>query len=220
MELVQGIETRRSCRAFKPTPVPNELVEKVLKAAGKSPSYMNSQPWEVAVVSGEKRNELSRVLYDMAKSGVAFKPDIKGPETWLPALDARIKEHNARRFQSLGIERSDERRKTELRLLNYRFYGAPCVLFLFIDRTLSAWSTFDMGLFAQSLILAAHSFGLGSCLQASAANYPDTIRQFLGIPDTKIIILGIALGYPDTEAPINKYQSFRASLSDFVRWYA
>jgi len=77
-----------------------------------------------------------------------------------------------------------------------------------------------MGLFAQSLILAAHSFGLGSCLQASLASYPEAVREFLGIPRKKLLVLGISIGYPDLEAPINAYQSSRISLDDFVQVYA
>ncbi len=76
-----------------------------------------------------------------------------------------------------------------------------------------------MGLFSQSLILAAHSFGVGSCLQASITNYPDAIRDFLGIAPTRKLIIGISMGYPDPEAVINTYQSTRIALDDFVQWY-
>jgi len=120
---------------------------------------------------------------------------------------------------ALGIERTDKQKRTELRLLNFQFYGAPCALFLFMDSTLRSWSVFDMGLFAQSIILAAHSFGLGSCLQAAPVNYPDAIRQSLEIPETKQLILGISIGYPDLEAKINTYQSSRVNLDDFVQWH-
>jgi nitroreductase len=76
-----------------------------------------------------------------------------------------------------------------------------------------------VGLFSQSLILAAHSFGIGSCLQASITNYPDAIRDFLGLPPTRKLIIGISLGYPDPEAVINTYRSTRITLDDFVQWY-
>ena len=219
MELLEGIETRRSFRAFKSAPIPKEIINRILEAASKSPSYTNTQPWEVAVVSGKKKEKLSKILHEMAKSDVAPNPDLPQPKVWPPELERRAKEHGAKRFRALGIERENEQQRKELRLLNFKFYGAPCVLFLFTDSTLSSWSIFDMGLFAQSLILAAHSFGLGSCLQASLVNYPDVIREFLGIPNTKLLVLGISIGYPDSEAPINSYQSSRVSLNDFVKWY-
>jgi len=220
MELLEGIETRKSFRAFTSVPVTKEIIERILKAASKSPSYTNTQPWEVAVVSGKKKEQISKILYEMAESNITPNRDLTAPQIWPTKLERRAKEHGARRFRALGIEREDERQRKELRLLNFKFYGSPCVLFLFIDSTLSSWSIFDMGLFAQSLILAAHSFGLGSCLQASLADYPDAVCEFLGIPRTKLLVLGISVGYPDFEARINTYQSTRVDLDDFVRWYA
>ena len=219
MEIVEGIETRRSIRAFKSTPIPKDIIERILQAASKSPSYTNTQPWEVAVVSGNKKEELSRILHGMAESDVTPNRDLPAPQVWPPELERRAKEHGAKRFRALGIERENEQQRKELRLMNFRFYGAPCVLFLFMDSMLTSWSIFDMGLFAQSLILAAYSFGLGSCLQASIANYPDAVREFLGIPKTKLLVLGISLGYPDLEAPINTYRSSRVSLDNFAMWH-
>jgi nitroreductase len=219
MEMLEGIAARRSCRAFKSAPIPKETMERILEAAARSPSYTNTQPWEVVVVSGKKKNELGKILYDMAEGGVPVNPDLPAPKGWPPELDRRAREHGARRFRALGIERENEQQRKELRLLNFKFYGAPCVLFLFMDRTLTSWSIFDIGLFTQSLILAAHSLGLDSCLQASIAGYPDAVRDFLGIPKTKLLVLGISLGYPDLKAPINTYQSSRVSPKDFVRWY-
>ncbi|MFC2043861.1 nitroreductase [Chloroflexota bacterium] len=104
-------------------------------------------------------------------------------------------------------------------MVNFRFYGAPCLLFLFMDNSLTSWSIFDVGLFAQSLCLAAHAFGLGTCLQATLANYLDAVREFLELPKTKLLVLGISIGYPDFDAKINTYQSTRIGLSEFVRWY-
>ncbi|MFC2005553.1 nitroreductase [Chloroflexota bacterium] len=220
MELLEGIETRGSFRAFKPTVIPKETIERILQVASRSPSYKNTQPWEVAVVSGNKKEELSKILYEMAKSDITPNRDLPLPKVWLPELERRAKENSAERLESLGIERENEQQRKKLRLQNFKFYGAPCVLFLFIDSPLTFWSIFDIGLFAQSLVLAAHSFGLGSCLQASIANYPDTVREFLGIPRTKLVVLGISVGYPDLEASINTYKSSRISPDDFVHWFA
>ncbi len=219
MELLEGIETRRSIRAFKSTPIPQETIRRLLQAASKSPSYTNTQPWEVAVVCGKKRDELSKILYNLANSDVPPNPDIPAPQNWPPELEKRAREHSARRFKAAGIEREDQQARKALSLANFEFYGAPCALFLFIDSTLGSWSIFDMGLFAHGIILAAHSFGLGSCLQAALTRYPDAVRQFLGIPKTKRLILGISMGYPEPEARINTYRSDRAGLDAFVRWY-
>ncbi len=220
MELLEGIETRRSIRAFKSTPIPGETLRRILKVASRSPSYTNTQPWEVAVVTGKKRGELSKILYDLAKSGVATNPDIPSPRSWPPELERRSREHGTRRFEALGIERENEQQRTELRLMNFELYGAPCALFLFMDTTLGSYSIFDMGLFAQSVCLAAHASGLGTCLQAALVGYPDAVRDFLSVPKTKKVILGISIGYPDLKAKLNTYHSTRVEPDAFVKWYS
>ena len=219
MELLQGIETRRSIRGFKDTPVSEDTIRRILQAAGRSPSYTNTQPWEVAVVMGKKRDELSNILYDLAKSGVRANPDMPTPANWPAELERRAKEHGARRFSALGVEREDVGRRKEFRLTNFQFFGAPCALFLFTDSTLGPWSTLDMGLFTQSLALAAHGLGLGTCLQAALAGYPEAIRDFLGMSNAKRLVLGISLGYPDPSAKLNAYRSTRMSVDDFARWW-
>lgn len=218
MELLEGINARRSTRAFKSTPIPKDVLEKILQTAGKSPSYANTQPWEVAVVSGQKKEELSNLLYELGKSGATMTPDIPHPQDWPPELERRSKEHGTRRLQALGIDRADTEQREASTLTNYKFFGAPCVLFLFTDE-LIPWSMYGLGLFSQSLILAAHSHGVSSCLQAWVANYPDTVRRLLGIPETKKLVIGISLGYPDMEAKANTYRSTRVDIKDFVRWY-
>jgi nitroreductase len=219
MELIEGIETRRSYRAFKSTPVPKETIEKVIKIAGRSPSFTNTQPWEVSVVIGDKKEELSKKLVELVKSSTPANPDLPLPEGWPSNLEARSREHSIKRFKVLGIERVDDQRRKELAMMNFKFYGAPCALFLFIDSTLGPWSIFDMGLFAQSISLAAHSLGIGSCMQATVARYPDAVRDCLGIPKTKKLVVGLSMGYPDHEAVINTYHTERAGLADFVQWH-
>ena len=220
MELLEGVETRRSLRAFEPTPIAKETIERILKVASNSPSYTNTQPWQVAVVSGKKKDEISRILRELARTDTIPNPDLTSPKNWPPELERRAKEHGTRRLKALGIERGDKEQREQLRLLNFQFYGAPCVFFLFMDSTLSSWSIFDMGLFAQNVILAAHSLGLGSCLQASLAHYPDTVREFLGIPETKQLILGISIGYPALDAKINTYRSEKLGIDGFVWWHS
>jgi nitroreductase len=88
-----------------------------------------------------------------------------------------------------------------------------------MDKDLSEWSVFDIGLFCQTLCLAAHNYGVGSCLQAMMVNQPDAIKRFLGVLETKKLILGISLGYPDTESPEYGYKSERMNLDEFVSWH-
>ncbi len=219
MELIDGIATRRSVRGFRATPVPEALLRQVLQVAGRSPSYTNTQPWEVSVVTGAKRDQLSLVLHDLAAAPAPVQSEVAAPLQWPAQLERRASEHNARRFKALAVERDDKGTRNALRLMNYQFFGAPCVLLLWLDKSLSEWSTFDLGLFTQTLALAAHGVGLGTCLQASLTHYPDVVRAFLGVPESKRLMLGISIGYSDPDAKLNNYQSARANLDEFVSWH-
>lgn len=219
MDLLQGINSRQSIRGFQSTPVSEMLLRDVLQAAGRSPSYKNTQPWEVSIVSGAKRDALAEVLFKLASDNTPPKYDFPAPESWPAALDFRSKDHGTRRFNALGVARDNQTLRNALRLQNFKFFGAPCAVFFFMDASLEHWSTLDMGLFLQSFTLAAHGAGLGTCMQASVSGYPDAIRQYLEIPSSKKLIVSMSLGYPDMEAPINSYQSTRMDIDEFTTWH-
>jgi nitroreductase len=219
MDTIEAIESRRSIRAFKNTPIPKETLDKILNAASNSPSFTNTQPWEVAVVCGEKKEELSGIVYDLARKKAKTHPDLPRPKGWPATHEARAKDHGARRLAALGVERHDEAGREKLSLMNFEFYGGPCAIFLFMDGSLNEWSIFDMGLFTQNLILAAHSFGVESCLQASVTNYAPEIKKFLKIPESKKLIICISLGYSDSEAKLNTYRAIKQKSEDFTKWY-
>jgi nitroreductase len=218
MELLEGIKTRYSTRGFKPDPVPRDVLGKILEAVSNTPSYTNTQPWEVVVVSGKKRDELSKIIFDLAKAKAASSPDLPIPQDWPAEHKARSGEHGARRLATLGVARDDEEGRENLRLMNFEFYGAPCAVFLFIDGALGEWSIFDAGLFAQNLILAAHGLGVESVLQASVTNYAPEIKKFLGVPESKKLVIGISLGYVDEGAKLNAYRSIKQKAEEFTKW--
>ena len=220
METLEAIETRRSSRAFKPDPIPAHVLNKILQAASASPSYTNTQPWEVALVSGKRRDELAEKLLGLARAKAPTSPGLPVPKGWPAGMDERSREHGARRLGTLGLARDDADGREKLRLMNFEFYGAPCALFLFMDGSLGEWSIFDMGLFAQTLILAAHSLGVESCLQASVTGYAPEIKKFLGVAEGKKLVIGISLGYPDDKAVLNTYRSIKQNPDAFTRQYA
>jgi len=219
MEALEAIRTRRSIRAFRPDPLPADVVRKILEAVSASPSYTNTQPWEVAVVSGPKRDALAEHLLGLAAAKAPARSDLPIPKEWPAAMEERSREHGARRLSTLPLARDDAAGREKLRLMNFEFYGAPCAVFLFIDGSLGEWSIFDTGLFAQNLILAAHALGVGSCLQASVTNYAPEIKKFLGIEGSKKLVIGIALGYEDPKAVLNTYRSHKQRPDGFTRWY-
>ena len=218
MELLEGIKTRYSVRGFKPDPVPKDVLEKILEAVSNTPSYTNTQPWEVVVVNGKKKDELSKVIFDLAKAKAPTNPDLPMPKDWPEGHKARSGEHGARRLATLGVARDDEEGRENLRLMNFEFYGAPCAIFLFIDGMLGEWSVFDAGLFAQNLILAAHGLGVESVLQASVTNYAPEIKKFLGVPESKKLVIGISMGYVDEGAKLNTYRSIKQKAAEFTKW--
>lgn len=219
MDVIEGIETRHSIRAFQDTPIPEEKLKKILKAASNSPSYTNTQPWEVVVVSGKKKEGLSDLIYDLAGKKAEAHPDIPGPQKgWAPEHVARSQEHGARRLAVLDVDRDDEKGREQLALMNFRFYGAPCAIFLFMEGSLNEWSIFDMGLFTQNLILAAHALGVESCLQASVPNYSPEIKKFLGIPAQKKLIICISMGYVEEGAKLNTYRAIKQDPEAFTKW--
>jgi nitroreductase len=218
MEILEGIKTRQSFRAFKPSPVSKEVMNKILEAVSNSPSYTNTQPWEVVVASGKKKEELAAKLLELAKAKAPAHRDLPGPKAWPPAMEARSREHGARRLSTLGVARDDEQGRDKLRLMNYEFYGAPCAVFLFMDGSLGDWSVFDMGLFTQTLMLAAHAFGVESCMQASVTDYAPEIKKILGVDGSKKLVIGLSMGYPDEKAKLNTYRSLKQKPDEFVKW--
>jgi nitroreductase len=219
MELYKCLESRKSFRSFIPKAVEKRILEKILEAANRSPSYMNTQPWEVFAVTGKKKEVLARKLFEEASSAGPSKPDLAFPKEWPDLIDRRSKEHRLRRFKALGMDPNDEEKVRQSFLRNFQFYEAPCVIFIGMDKSLTPWSIFDLGLFTSSVLLGARAEGLGCCTQALSMAYPDLIREELGISANICLILAICMGYPDLQAQINQYNTTRKGLAEFVNWY-
>lgn len=218
MEAMECIKTRRSIRKFKPEPVVKEVLAEIIQTAQWSPSYKNTQPWEVIVLSGAKKEALTRLMIQMLEKETASCPDLPEPKSWPAAEAARIDRLMKRRAEAMGTSMNDPNALKQAKKANFGFYGAPHEIYLFQDGSLSLWSLFDMGLFAQSLMLAARAKGLGTVPQAFATDYAQYIKEFLGIPKTKRLVIGIAIGYPDMQAPENAVRSDRGAVDELVRW--
>ncbi len=218
MEASRCLQERKSIRVFKPEPVPRALLEEVLELARWSPSYKNSQPWEVVVLSGEQKEALSREMIRLLEANVPKSADLAAPQSWPPTQEANISQLYTSRQEATGVDLQDPQLIKKTKKANFSFYGAPHAIYLFQDNSLSQWSLFDLGLFAQSLMLAAHSKGLGTVPQAFATDYAREIKEFLAIPAGKRLVLGLSLGYPDPEASLNKLRTERMEVEKFVRW--
>lgn len=218
MEAIECIKTRMSIRKFKPEPVPVEVLRKVIDTAKWSPSYKNSQPWEVIIVSGSKKDELSKMLIGLLEKGKDRCPDIPEPKEWPPVIGERISISLKKRAEATGVDLSDPETMKKAKIANFNFYGAPHGIYLYQDASLSLWSLFDIGLLAQSLMLAAHAHSLGTVPQAFLTDYAQDIKKFLGIPETKRLVLGISIGYPDLSAKANSFRSQRVDIDEIIKW--
>lgn len=216
MDALKCIETRTSVRRFKPDPVPKELLAQVVNTARWAPSYKNTQPWEVVVVSGQKKEGLTRLLTELLESNISVCPDLPHPTSWPEPIERRMNEHLLKRLAAMGVDLNDPAMRKQSKLANFRFYGAPHAIFLYQDAELTAWSIFDLGLFAQSLMLAAHALGLGTVPQAFLTDYAPQVKEYLGIPANKRLVLGISIGYPNIRD--GDFRSSRTEMSEFTRW--
>ena len=218
MDIIECIKTRMSIRGFKPHPVPMEILTTIVETAKWSPSYKNTQPWEVVIISGKKKEELSKILLEELEKNTKPSPDIPEPQSWPPAIEARITALLKKRSELTGVDMFSPEALKRAKIANFQFYGAPHGIFLFQDSSLPTWSIFDMGLFAQSLMLAAHAYGLGTVPQAFVTDYSQHVKDFLGIPETKKLVLGMSAGYPDLESPVNKFRTDRVETAQIVRF--
>ncbi len=218
MDTIECIKTRMSIRKFMPDLVPKDTLIDVINTARHSPSYKNTQPWELIILSGEKKKLLSEMLVTLIEKGTPPCPDIPEPQSWPHREQSRIDSLMTKRAEATGIDLNDPNILKRAKEANFHFYGAPHAIYLYQDNSLTPWSIFDMGLFAQTLMLAAHAAGLGTVPQAFATDYAQDIKQFLEIPDSKRLVLGISVGYPDKAAAEKALRTDRDNIDNIVRW--
>jgi len=214
MDLLNSVIERRSTRAFLEKQVDHEIIEKLISHAIRAPSAINLQPWELTVVSGEEKKRLSRLLVKrMKERNISCGPGAKSPlkeyfmdrqrglmESILPNLPQNLD------FQGFINEGS------------CNFYGAPTAIIITIDKVFSRARLTDIGVIVGYLVLCAHAMGLGSCPIGIITAFDDDIKETLSIPEEKEVVIGVAIGYGDPDAAINRSKSERAPLSELVRW--
>lgn len=220
MDVVQSIMSRRSVRGFKPDPVPQEVLQGILEVARWAPSADNSQPWEVAVVGGKDLDDLRETLSNKLPDPASFHPDIPFPFPGYPAsYMKRCKENGRKLYEALGIERTDLEARMNWVRFGMRFFDAPAAFIIFVERALGAYAILDTGMFLQNVNLLCRNRGLGTCVEMGVVFYPEILREKLGIPESKLIICGLAVGYPDESAAAAKHQPTREPVSTFATWH-
>jgi len=218
MDVIDAINSRKTVRAFKPDPVGKDTILKILEAATRAPSWGNSQPWEVFVASGEALERLREGYSARFKHRQSSNPNIPAPRTWPPAIQERMRALMSAFSRATPTKTSPDDAMRQMLASNYSFFGAPTVVFLCMDRSLTQWSMFDMGSLAQSIMLAAQEYGVDSAIAALFASYPDLVRADLDIPDDLAILIGLALGYADADQLRDRPRISRRPLKEVVRY--
>ena len=220
MKVTEALTSRKSTRAFLDKEVSKELINQILQVAKTAPSGTNTQPWQVAVVSGNTKNKLCSAMENAFLNKQKAKMDYQYyPKEFVNQYKARRKECGLLMYSTLKITREDKQLQLQQWAANYRAFDAPVMLLFFIDNILEKGSYLDYGMFIQSVMLAATELGLATCPQAALAEYPEITREILGFNSEKLLLCGLALGYEDKTAAINSYRTSRIELSEFVRYF-
>jgi nitroreductase len=219
MDLIEAIKSRKSVRGFKPAPVPKEIISEILTVSVRAPSGDNCQPWEFMVLGGSALEDLNTALREQFNAGAAPHPDfIRKPFTGV--YRNRARELNTELFRLLDISREDSQKKKLWTLKMLGAYDAPNLILIYTDAEALGLSRvmFGIGALSQNIALAALHFGLGTCLLGAVTNYPEVVREMIGIPQSKIIAIGIGIGYPDWDFPANRLQSAREPIENITTW--
>jgi len=220
MDIREAIVNRSSVRGFKPDPIPRNVLAELLQTCLWAPSTWNMQPWEFAVLGGEVMEKVKVRLEEKTRMGADIDPDIPEPELFNPYLNRRTElmaSIDTHQFPP-GTDMLHEKRAAYL-LKGARFHDAPNGIILYTEKALSPSVIFDIGIMTQTIALAALDYGLGTCIMARVLFWPDILRELLGIPKSKLIVMGIAIGYPDPEASVNVVPRTRESLDTFTHWH-
>ncbi len=219
MDVLQAVTTRRSIRRFKPEPVPEKLIREILDAARWSPSWGNTQPWEIVVVTGETLERFKNSNRKQLLDGAASAPDTPMPSVWPDLLKRRYTDVGKKVLASLEIARGDQEARLRYAGDMSALFDAPCLLLFCVEGSLPrAYAMLDIGAVLQTVCLLTHDRGLGTCILAASVIYPALIREIIPIAEQKAIIIGVAMGFPDGGSPINNFDRERAATDEFTTW--
>ncbi|BDG73856.1 nitroreductase [Roseomonas fluvialis] len=214
MTAAEAITSRRSIRAFLPTPVPRADVELILDIAARAPSGTNMQPWRGYALAGARLRALTDGL--VAEAGAKVDAEYRYyPEAFFEPYLSRRRKVGWDLYGLLGIAKGDTDRMKAQHARNFTFFGAPVGMIFTIDRRLEIGSWLDYGMFLGNVMTVARGMGLDTCPQAAFAPHHATIRAMLDIPEHEVVVCGMALGHADPSAPENTLVTERATAAEF-----
>jgi nitroreductase len=218
----EAITSRKSVRAFLPTPVGRATMEELLAVASRSPSGSNIQPWKVRVVGGEVKANLTQAILDaIARDGFEkYQREWNYyPVQWREPFLGRRRKIGWDMYGLLGVGKGDHAGTHQARLRNYEFFGAPVGMIFTLDEDLEIGSWLDLGIMIGAVMIAARGRGLDTCPQAAFADFHAIIRPMLDIPANEIVICGMAVGHADPDAPVNRLETERAAVAEFTTFH-
>ncbi len=212
MEFKEVLKARYSCRRYQDKPVPAALIGEVVQRAQRVPSWGNTQPWRVYAAGGQVARDIRRDLVAAHQSGQEEAPEIEMPAGFQGAMMDRYRELGRALFKVLGIGREDREKRAAHYANNFNAFGAPALVFVTVPAGQTAYAAFDAGAFVACLCLAAADEGLATCVIAALARYPHLVRRHLPLGEDEALLIGLALGWPETGAEVNAFRSPREPL--------
>jgi len=215
-----AITSRRSIRAFLPTPVAREDIDQILAVAARAPSGTNTQPWKVTVLTGAAKARLSDAILAVHNDPAAAREHVEEyayyPRDWVAPYIDRRRKVGWDLYALLGLTREDKAGMSAQHGRNYRFFDAPVGMIFTVDRIMEQGSWLDYGMFLQNIMVAARGRGLDTCPQAAFTQYHRIIAEQLSLPADQMVVCGMALGYADPDAIVNTFITERMALEEFV----
>ncbi|RAP34687.1 nitroreductase [Candidatus Marinamargulisbacteria bacterium SCGC AG-439-L15] len=219
-EILRGIKERHCKRAFLNKPVPKDTINDILQIAGNAASSKNSQPWQVAIITGKTKDTLSKKMCEQFDKGASDTPDYTYmTDPTPPHFKDRARDCGYRLFELKGIDKNDHNKRKAHFRENYTFFGAPVALIFHLHPKAEPGNFLDIGLFMQNVMLGCIAYDLGSCPQFSITSYTNTIKSLLTINKERIIVCGMAIGYPDPKAKVNSFIPPRLTIENYSKWF-
>ena len=216
MDVFTAMQQRRSARAYQDRPVARAEIEEIFEYAGRAPSAINLQPWEYVVVYGREKDRLvRRLLKAHAERQIPCGP---GTSTRPPEIFTR-RSREASDIMAPGVAETGQTLNRFVEEGSCSFYGAPIAIIVTIDSLFPKIRYLDLGLSISYLLLAAEAKGMATCPIGLITAYAADIADVLSIPETKEVVLSIALGYADESSPLNNFKTGRADQTEILSWY-
>lgn len=212
------LSRRHSCRGFAAEPVPRDRIERLLTIAQRTPSWCNTQPWQVIIASGPKLDTLRTLYSERVTSGVQGDSDLRFPAAYRGVYLERRRTCGYALYSSVGISKGDRGRTDAQMLENYRFFGAPHLAVITTEKDLGDYGAIDCGGYIATFLLAAEALGIGAVPQAAIATHSSFVRQFFDLPDNRQVVAGISFGWRDDAHPANGFRTERVSIKEAVSW--